>query len=244
VSNDATPPVPTDAAAFRLRALDGRRHVSRLARSVHSGRVAAQLREAILGGQLPAGTPLVEMRLAEQLGVSRGPIRSALQTLETEGLVRTLRNGRTESRGFDRDDLNDLFLVRFELESTAIQWGVARHSDLAPVSEAFESIEREGAATRHLVDLDVEYHRVVVEFSGSRFLVHGWLAVAPVIQAAIAIGNRELATRDPVSTYARIVESHGKLNEALAAYDAEAACRLLAKQFTLTQSMFWKAAPA
>ena len=244
MSSDPTQPVRPGEPGFRLRALDGHRHVSRLARSVHSGRVAAHLREAIIGGQLQAGTPLVEMRLAEQLGVSRGPVRNALQTLETEGLVRTLRNGRTESRGFDRDDLDDLFVVRFELESTAIQWGVARHADLTPVSEAFASIEREGAATRHLVDLDVDYHRAVVEFSGSRFLVHAWLAVAPVIQAAIAIGNRELATRDPASTYARIVESHGKLNDALAAYDAEAACRLLADQFRLTKSMFSKAASA
>jgi DNA-binding GntR family transcriptional regulator len=105
-------------------------HSVKLARSFYSGRIAAFLREQILSGELSAGTPLVEHRLAETLSVSRGPVRSALNALEGEGLVRTRPNGRTESAGFTADDLRDLLAVRRELESRAVTWGISEHRDL------------------------------------------------------------------------------------------------------------------
>src|SRR5690348_4781916 len=69
-------------------------HARKLARSIYSGSVTAMLREAIISGQLAAGTALVERTLADQLQVSRGPVRNALYALEGEGLARTLPNGR------------------------------------------------------------------------------------------------------------------------------------------------------
>jgi DNA-binding GntR family transcriptional regulator len=213
-------------------------HSVKLARSFYSGRVAAFLRERIIGGELPAGTPLVEHRLAETLSVSRGPIRSALQALEGEGLVRTRPNGRAESAGFGARDLQDLFAVRYEMETRAISWGIDAKRDLAPVTEAFGAIERAGASTLRLVDLDIAFHKTLVEFSGSRFLVQAWLAVAPVIQAVITLGNRELAAQDPKSNFARIVDSHRALVDAISQYDSRATTQMLGKQFDLTQSMF------
>ena len=213
-------------------------HANKLARSLHSGRIADLLREAIIDGELPAGTPLVEMRLAERLSVSRGPIRSALHVLQGEGLVQTLPNGRTISSGLDASDLRDLFEVRFELESLGIRQGVERGASLEPVRKAMEAIESEGASTVRLVDLDVDFHRSLVAFSGSRFLVQSWLAIAPVIQAVITIGNRRLAAKEPASNYARIVDSHRRLVDAIAAGAVGEATTLLADQFSLTQSMF------
>jgi DNA-binding GntR family transcriptional regulator len=213
-------------------------YANKLARSLHSGRIAGLLREAIIGGELPAGTPLVEMRLAERLGVSRGPIRSALHVLQGEGLVQTLPNGRTISAGLDASDLHDLFGVRFELEALGIRQGVERGAALDPVRKAMEAIESEGASTARLVDLDVDFHRSLVAFSGSRFLVQSWLAIAPVIQAVITIGNRRLAEKDPASNFARIAASHRDLFHAISAKAVDEATALLAEQFSLTQSMF------
>jgi GntR family transcriptional regulator, gluconate operon transcriptional repressor len=213
-------------------------HAAKLARSVYSGRIAAYLREAIIGGEIPADTPLVEMRLAQQLSVSRGPIRSALHVLGGEGLVQTLPNGRTVSCGFERRDLADLFRVRYELESSAIGWAIAGRNDMAAVRAAFEGIVDEGGSTPHLVDLDVNFHRSLVESSGSRFLGQAWLAIAPVIQAVITIGNRELAAQDPASNFARIVDSHRLLCDAVVAYKPKAAAYMLVRQFELTSSMF------
>jgi DNA-binding GntR family transcriptional regulator len=192
------------------------RHATKLGRSLHSGWVAALLREAIVGGSLSAGTPLVEMRLAEQLGVSRGPVRSALHVLEGEGLVTT---------------------TRYHLEARAIQLGMERQSDLDDVEQAFSALLREGNSTPRLVSLDVAFHRALVEFSRSRFLLRAWLALAPVIQTAIAIGNRHLVEQDPQSNFSRIVDSHQALMDALRARDADAAETMLARQFDFSRSM-------
>lgn len=213
-------------------------HATKLERSLYSGSVATLLREAIVEGRLSAGTALVEARLAAELEVSRGPVRSALHVLEGEGLVRTRRNGRTVVVGFDERDVDDLLQTRIALERTAIAWGCERRSAVEPVRAAYAAIEAEGAPTPRLVDLDVTFHRALVEFSGSRFLVQAWLAIAPVIHTVITIGNRRLVARDPTSNFERIVAAHRPLVEAIAAYDADRAIAELMKQFGVTQSMY------
>jgi DNA-binding GntR family transcriptional regulator len=213
-------------------------HAVKLERSVYSGRVASILREAIVDGSLEAGAPLVEARLAEQLAVSRGPIRNALHVLEGEGLVRTQPNGRSIVVGFSEADLHDLVGVRFELESTALRRGIRARADTAPIRAAFEAVREEGASTQRLVDLDIDFHRTLLEFSGSRFLTQAWLALAPVIHTVITIGNRRLVEGDPEQHFARILSVHTPLVEAIEAYDLRAALRLLGEQFAVTREMF------
>jgi DNA-binding GntR family transcriptional regulator len=213
-------------------------HATKLGRSIYSGWVASVLREAIIDGSLVAGTPLVEARVADELAVSRGPVRSALHVLAGEGLVRTLPNGRTEVVGFGAADLHDLFRVRFELEGTAIRWGAERAAPLTPLEDAVAAFEVEGATTPRLVELDIAFHRALVQRSGSRFLVEAWQAVAPVIQTVIAIGNRRFAEADPATHFRRIVASHEPLVATLRSARPDAAARLLQDQFELTASLF------
>ena len=213
-------------------------HAVKLERSVYSGRVATYLREAIIAGTLEPGTPLVEARLAEQISVSRGPIRNALHVLEGEGLVRTLRNGRTVVVGFGDEDVADLVSVRFELESAAIRRGIDRGADATPIRAAFEAIEREGASTERLVDLDIDFHRTLFAFSGSRFLTQAWLPLAPVIHTVITIGNRRLVERDPEKDFARILAVHRPIVEAIERGDTARALAVLDEQFTTTREVF------
>jgi DNA-binding GntR family transcriptional regulator len=213
-------------------------HAVKLERSVYSGRVASILREAIVDGSLEAGAPLVEARLAEQLAVSRGPVRNALHVLEGEGLVRTQPNGRAVAAGFTEADLHDLVGVRYELESTAIRRGVRARADTAPIRAAFEAVREEGASTQRLVDLDIDFHRALLEFSGSRFLTQAWLALAPVIHTVITIGNRRLVEGDPDEHFTRILSVHEPLVEAIERYELRRALRLLGEQFGVTREMF------
>ena len=146
-------------------------HTVKLARSLYSGRIARMLREAIVDGELAEGTPLVETQLAAELSVSRGPVRSALQVLQGEGLVETRANGRMATVRFGPEDLHDLLSVRHELESSAVRRGSASGGDVEPVRAAFEAFRQEGATTERLVELDIAFHRALVEFGGSRFLL-------------------------------------------------------------------------
>jgi len=218
--------------------LDPGSHANKLARSLHSGSVASALREAIIGGAFTAGAPLVERRLAEQLGISRGPVRNALYTLEGEGLVTTGSNGRAFVAGFTNDDLRDLLAVRFELESTAVRWAMGRQTDVAPVVALLEEMRDEGTSSQRLVDLDISFHLALLELSGSRFLVQSWQAIAPVIHTVITLGNRTLETRDPASNFHRIITSHRRIVAPMSAGRVDEAVQRLADQFQFTGSMF------
>jgi DNA-binding GntR family transcriptional regulator len=213
-------------------------HAAKLARSVYSGSIATGLREAIVGGEIAPEEPLVETRLAADLEVSRGPVRSALAVLEGEGLVRTRPNGRLEVVGFADHDLADLFRVRYMLESTGVAWGIAAGAGLEELEAAVAQLDDERVGTEQLVQSDMDFHRALVGLSQSRFLVQAWLAIAPVIQAAIAIGNRRLADQEPASHRARIRRSHRAILHALQRGDAAGATALLDDQFGVTASMF------
>lgn len=75
---------------------------------------------AIVRCELAPGTPLVDRQLSEVLGVSRTPIRDAMQSLETAGLVVRTR-GRYSVAGFDLDDVRELYEMRRILEPPGLQ---------------------------------------------------------------------------------------------------------------------------
>lgn len=210
---------------------------AKLDRSVHSGRVTNILREAIITGELPADTPLVEARLAAQMRVSRGPVRSALAILEQEGLAFTPPNGRMLVLGFGPDDLADLFRVRLELESLAIKWGIDGKRPTGGIEDALQAMVDEGSSTERLVELDIAFHRTLLEFSGSRSLLQSWSAFAGLLQTVVRVGNRKLRDEDPRSDFERIMDHHRPLVDAIRLRRYRQAERHLREQFATTSSM-------
>ncbi|MFC5379275.1 GntR family transcriptional regulator [Aquipuribacter nitratireducens] len=87
-------------------------------------RVADALREVILDGQLAPGSPLSQVRLAEQYGVSRIPVRDALQVLSAEGLVDLVSGATAVVRGMSIDELQELYEMRVAIEPVATRLGV------------------------------------------------------------------------------------------------------------------------
>ncbi|MGE0735512.1 MAG: GntR family transcriptional regulator [Alphaproteobacteria bacterium] len=88
--------------------------------------VAEELRTFILEGELAPGTHLQEIPLAEKLQVSRTPIRAALATLETEGLLSYVPKRGYQVRSFSIDDIVDVYQVRSVLEAYAASQCAAR----------------------------------------------------------------------------------------------------------------------
>jgi len=80
----------------------------------------AYLRECVLDGTLPPGTKLSQVALAEQLGVSRTPLREVLRMLQEEGLVEIEPNQRTRVAGLDPQELDDVYAARILLETLAL----------------------------------------------------------------------------------------------------------------------------
>lgn len=84
------------------------------------------LRESILHGELQPGARLIEVDLAEQLGVSRTPIREAIHKLEQEGLVKMLPRRGARVASISEKNVHDVLEVREALESLAAELAVAR----------------------------------------------------------------------------------------------------------------------
>jgi DNA-binding GntR family transcriptional regulator len=208
----------------------------KLARSVYSGPILGELRSAIVRRRLPAGTRLIEERLASEFGVSRGPIRSALLALEAEGLVTSLKRGGMTVAGFGLADVSSLFSVRRLLEFSAVSWGIEADADPRGVVEALEEFRAQmSGSPASLVAADIAFHRSIVEFGQSRFLLQAWNSLAPVLEAAIAAGHEAAgshvgATPDAIP-YRTIFEAHVPLTDAIARGDAPETIRLLEQQF-------------
>jgi DNA-binding GntR family transcriptional regulator len=88
-----------------------------------------QLREAIILGELPAGTPLRLDELARSLGMSISPIREAVRQLEALGLAKHVPHQGAKVLDFDVEELRDLFQVRLALESLAVRRAAERFTD-------------------------------------------------------------------------------------------------------------------
>jgi len=91
--------------------------------------VYEELKEAIVGLRLPPGQPLREAALAEQLGVSKTPIREALSRLQQEGLAETTSFKGAVVTGYSRQDLVEIYELRELLESSAARLAAQSMSD-------------------------------------------------------------------------------------------------------------------
>lgn len=147
--------------------------------------IADELRERIIEGVLPTGARLVERELAEQLQVSRIPMREAIVQLEVEGLVRRLPRRGAMVSTLTSADVTDLFDVHESLDALAAGLAAERadETNLALLRRHVDQATEAAAAgqTAQLAKINVAFHIAVVTASGSPLLssamrqVHGRL---------------------------------------------------------------------
>jgi DNA-binding GntR family transcriptional regulator len=137
------------------------------------GSAYEQIRQAIVEGRYRPGQRLIEQRIAEELDLSRTPIREALRMLDAEGLVITEPNRGAIVRPIVANDVDDLYELRARLESYAAYRASQRRTD-EHVTSMDEAIEGFGAAVRRSTTGDTEalrelttrnfdFHRTVIE---------------------------------------------------------------------------------
>ncbi len=141
-----------------------------------SEKVYRSLRDGIAEGRYQTGDCLVEMKIAEELGVSRTPVREALKQLELEDLVVSHPNRGVVVKGFSNEDLRDVSTIRHLLEGQAAYWAAERVTpeQLAELKEVVELMEfyTQKNDIEHLVRLDTRFHELIYEASGSRTIRH------------------------------------------------------------------------
>ena len=131
------------------------------------------LRRAILKGELEPGERLMEIALANKLGVSRTPIREAIRKLELEGLVVMIPRKGAEVAEITEKNLRDVLEVRCALEELAVQLACDRMDEegvreLRAAAETFESILNSDDITQMA---DVAFHDIIYAATDNRRLI-------------------------------------------------------------------------
>ena len=182
-------------------------------------RVYKALRDRIVRGRLAPGSRLIELELADRLGVSRTPLRAALQRLQAEGYVLPgagTRQSRLTVAPLTANDAQQLFLVIGALEGVAAHVTAslptgARRSVASALRETNDALRRAAAAQRpdhdRLLKLDEQFHQCYVDAGAGDRLGVLYAAVKPQAERYerlyVSLLTREIATS--VREHQRIV---------------------------------------
>lgn len=133
------------------------------------------LRQAILKGELKPGERLMEIQLANKLGVSRTPIREAIRKLELEGLVLMIPRKGAEVADITEKSLRDVLEVRKALEELAVQLACEKITreeirELEKAGEEFKKVLKSKDVTE-IAEADVRFHDVIYMATDNQKLI-------------------------------------------------------------------------
>jgi DNA-binding GntR family transcriptional regulator len=196
-----------------------------LERRVFREEIREQLIEDILNGRLAPGAKIVETRIAQQFGVSQGPVREALRDLELFGFVVSSPFRGTQVRKISTEELLEIYPIRAALEGVAARAAAVRidQPTLVHLEELIEVMREAAGRDDHRAEADADhnFHHAIVKASGNRMVEHVWQTMRLSITTCLthSITHRSLH---------EIAERHVAVLEALRSGDpdrAEAAVR-------------------
>ena len=211
-----------------------------LARAAHSGGrrqtahgfVLETLREAILSGDLPAGTHLVQSDLAETLNVSTTPVREALRDLAADGLVQLDAHRGGIVAELDNRQLQEIYDLRVMLEPEVLRRAWPRITD--EIVEKVAGLQRrmnDAKTSASWVALNSEFHWTVYSQAASpRLLAMLKGLTDPWVMYVSAAMSRDPANRKRAS------EGHDQILDALRSRDLDAAIRATLDHLSITRA--------
>jgi DNA-binding GntR family transcriptional regulator len=197
----------------------------------------ARLRKLILDGTYPPGTLLSQVELAEELGVSRTPLREALRMLQEEGLIEAERNQRARIPSFDPQLLDALYASRILHEVAGIRLTVAHleQKDVEAIEKALSDMDL--AAMNQDVDAWEEphrrFHRLLV-FHAGESLLNTIAGYADRCEYYRRMYNRQMSAENPTYVWEVTAAEHRSIAEACISRNAGAASHCLALHLART----------
>lgn len=186
--------------------------------------IAERITDAIMEHRLPPGIKLVEEKLATAFGVSRTKIRQALTVLAKEGLVTLHANRGAFVTRPSAAEARDLFATRRLVEPEIVRNVIARacEHDLARLRQhlAAEANARQEGDRRRIIRLSGQFHILLAEVSGNKFIEKLMAELCPLTCLIIAL-------YDSPQTPACPDDEHNQIVEAIARQDQETAIRLM-----------------
>ena len=180
------------------------------------------LRKAILTGQLKPGERLMEVHLADRLGVSRTPIREAIRKLELEGLVIMIPRRGAEVARITEKSLKDVLEVRRALDMLSVELACDRitEEDSRRLFEACQTFEQaaKGKDASVTASADVALHDIIVEATGNQRLKQLVNNLSEQMYRYRFVYIKEESRHD------NLVKEHREIYESIAQRDKERAC--------------------
>lgn len=185
-------------------------------------KIANDLRLKIIMGSIEKGIHLNEISLSEDYGVSRGSIRQAIAILSNEGLVETLSNGRSNVFGFSITEIEDYYKLRLFIESEAMKKIIQLPYDdkytqfIDSLSKCIDSIDlslHPGLIQENFYNSDIEFHYLIVSFSGSQISKQVWRTLSNINRTIHALKSTLLIQSDDqiLKDVAKVSASHRKI---------------------------------
>lgn len=179
--------------------------------------VINRLRESIVDGTLPAGTPLPQVALAAQLGVSRTPLREALRVLDSEGLVRSSDNNRTvEVVQIGPEDLREMYEVREVIDGLAARLAARKGlnaqdearacqllAEMASSSDPYDPVRRNRAHAEFHALFALASGNARVQSFASMIRTSSAMLYLPLVRETAAAN---LAAANPENTYKEFLD--------------------------------------
>ena len=185
------------------------------------------LRDAIIKQVLKPGERLMEIQLADEMGVSRTPVREAIRKLELEGLVVMVPRKGAYVAGVSMKDIHEVYEVRAALEMLAVSLAAERITDEeldALERQVLRESEAEANADEHSLDniiyIDSSFHDIIYQAAHNQRLVQ----FVNILQEQLQRFRAASLTRPGRSKTA--LEEHKQIVEALAERNGELAAKL------------------
>ena len=184
------------------------------------------LRQAILTGELKPGERLMEIHLADQLGVSRTPIREAIRKLELEGLVTMIPRRGAEVAQITEKSMNDVLEVRRAVDALCVELACERitEEELQRLSEACDAFAEEARKSEKEKDVkllaqkDVALHDIIVQATGNQRLIQ------LVNNLSEQMYRYRFEYLKDFSQHEKLVEEHRVIYENIVKKNRETAC--------------------
>ena len=196
---------------------------TQLPRATYASMVTERLRANIVNGTLEPGSQLSEVELATSFGVSRGPVREALQRLIQEGLVRSEPHRGVFVPVLSDDDVRDIYLAREALESSAVRHIIASgsSSDTADALDRMVKLMQDSEKANDweaVGQYDLEFHTALVASSRSERLQRMFSTVISETRLCLGVLTAAEARSDLVAEHREIAQliREGNTDEALA----------------------------
>lgn len=202
---------------------------------------AQMLRRAILSGRFPASARLRQTDLADQLGISRTPIREALVRLHDEGLVELLPGGGVRVKSMNLDEAVELYDLREVLDGLAARLAAGRATAAAlgrldkSLQRMAECVERQDP--NRWFQAHVDFHDEILRAAGNRPVGR----LSSVVRLSIRHFHPLLLRTE--RRLERAYEEHRQIYEAIAARDGEAAERLARTHIANAKEIVLKVMP-